>query len=278
MNDIISFNFKSIPENVNANDIFLIFYNKKLFVKKKSNSLELIQFSDIFNFISKLKINTVFHVNKDSGRDYYCIDIGDNVPEYSECGAEFYDLRSIINFFSPAQFKLASTAAQFIYWEKTSKFCGECGALNEFSTSDRARFCPRCNKNYYPVITPAIITAVMKEKKILLAHNKNFAAGIYSLIAGFVEPGESLEECVRREVLEETGILVKEVKYIKSQSWPFPGNIMIGFYASYESGEIKPDGSEITRAAWFDKNSLPPLPAPGSLSRSIIDSVFSDFY
>ena len=123
----------------------------------------------------------------------------------------------------------------------------------------------------YPKISPCIITLIHKDKSILLAHNKNFPVNLYSTIAGFIEAGESAEACLIREVKEEVGIEVHNIKYFQSQSWPFPGQLMLGYFAEYKSGEITPDNDEIDDAQWFEVDNLPNTPPPGvSISGDLI--------
>jgi NAD+ diphosphatase len=164
-------------------------------------------------------------------------------------------------------------------WRKESLFCGSCGTKNtDFVNNDAnippelARVCPACGRMEFSRIAPAVITLITNDEgKILLAHNKKFTPGIYSLIAGFVEAGENLETAVARETHEEIGIEIDNIRYIASQSWPFPHSLMMGFSARYVSGTLKPDGVEIEDAQWFSRDSLPALPGPGSLSRSLIE-------
>jgi NAD+ diphosphatase len=157
-------------------------------------------------------------------------------------------------------------------WRKDSKYCGSCGTKNIDAEAETARLCPACGRMEFPRIAPAIITIIINsEDKILLAHNKKFAPGVYSLVAGFVEAGENLEAAVAREIREETGIEVCGIRYIVSQPWPFPHSLMAGFSARYASGTVKPDGVEIEDAQWFDKDHLPKLPGPGSVSRYLIE-------
>ena len=161
-------------------------------------------------------------------------------------------------------------------WEYNSRFCGSCGAENlEISTHEQTtphRLCPKCGRLEYPRICPAIIVMITDDNdRILLAHNKKFRTGIYSHISGFNEAGESLEETIVREVQEEVSIDIKDIEYVKSQPWPFPNSLMIGYRAKYAGGTIKPDGEEIEDAQWFTKDTLPEIPAQGSLSRWLID-------
>ncbi len=158
-------------------------------------------------------------------------------------------------------------------WRKESLFCGSCGAPNRDADSGIvARQCGACGRLEFPRIAPAVITIITNDKgEAVLAHNKNFTSGFYSLIAGFNEAGENLEETVAREIKEEINIDVKDTRYILSQPWPFPGSLMLGFSASYNGGELKPDGIEIDDARWFSREALPSLPPSASVSRFLID-------
>ena len=162
-------------------------------------------------------------------------------------------------------------AFHFVQWRRDSRFCGTCGSMNTDVENETARKCPVCGRMEFPRISPAIIIVIVNNDEILLAHNRNFITGAYSHIAGFNEPGESLEATVHREIREEINIEVKDVRYLQSQPWPFPNSLMIGFYAKYASGEIRPDGKEIDDAKWFKKTALPTLPTPGSLSYHLIN-------
>ena len=162
-------------------------------------------------------------------------------------------------------------ACHISQWRQISRFCGTCGARNEDVPGDAQRICPVCGRSEFPRICPAIIVAITDDDgRILLAHNKRFRAGIYSHISGFNEAGETLEATVVREVREEVNIEIKDIVYIKSQPWPFPNSLMLGFKARYLSGTLRPDGEEIEDAKWFSRDNLPELPGAGSLSRYII--------
>jgi len=160
----------------------------------------------------------------------------------------------------------------FVLWRKESRYCGSCGSLNrDADTGEVARQCPACGRLEFPRISPAVITIITNNKgEALLAHNKKFASGIYSLIAGFNEAGESLEATVAREIKEEVNIEVTDIRYIRSQPWPFPNSLMLGFTAHYNGGELREDGVEIEDAKWFSRDSLPDLPGNGSVSRYLI--------
>jgi NAD+ diphosphatase len=157
-------------------------------------------------------------------------------------------------------------------WRRDSAYCGSCGTKNTDAPDELARLCPSCGRREYPRISPAVITIIINGKgEALLAHNRKFAGGVYSLIAGFNEAGESLEAAVAREIREEVGLEVRDIRYIASQPWPFPNSLMLGFSARHAGGEIRPDGEEIVDARWFNPAGLPSLPGFGSVSRYLIN-------
>jgi NAD+ diphosphatase len=157
-------------------------------------------------------------------------------------------------------------------WRRESVHCGVCGSPNVDAPDELARLCPVCGRREYPRIAPAIIILITNDRdEALLAHNKKFPDCVYSLIAGFNEAGESLETTAEREVREEVGIEIDDIRYKASQPWPFPNSLMIGFTARYVRGEVRPDGLEIEDARWFRRDALPKLPGPGSVSRYLIN-------
>jgi NAD+ diphosphatase len=185
-------------------------------------------------------------------------------------------VRSVLSMFSVSGGGNANRiirACHIAQWRWSSRFCGTCGAKNDDVPMQAQRICPKCGRTEFPRICPAVLVLITDDRnRILLAHNKRFKTGIYSHISGFNEAGETLEETVVREIREEIDIEVKDIVYIKSQPWPFPSSLMLGFKARYSSGTIKVDGEEIEDAKWFTKNDLPNLPAEGSLSRYLINS------
>jgi NAD+ diphosphatase len=166
---------------------------------------------------------------------------------------------------------IAGQANQLLDWNRSHQFCGKCGRQTEDGQDERAKVCPRCNLTNYPRISPAVIVAVIKGNQILLANNMRFKSGFYSVLAGFVEPGENLEQCVAREIREEVGIFVKNIRYFASQPWPFPNSLMVGFLAEYAGGEIKTDKTEIRKAAWYTADNLPSIPPRITIARQLID-------
>ena len=169
-----------------------------------------------------------------------------------------------------------SRCREFVHWRKGHRFCGACGAPTQFAENDLAILCPSCGMLYYPQLAPAVITMITRHhgKEILLAHNKRFSTPSFSLIAGFVEAGENLEQAVAREIMEETGVTVQNIQYLASQPWPFPNSLMLGFMAEYAGGTPYPKDGELTDIGWYQKDNLPMLPSPGSIARKIIDSYF----
>jgi NAD+ diphosphatase len=158
-------------------------------------------------------------------------------------------------------------------WRRDAAFCGACGTKNIDASDELARLCPSCGRREYPRISPAVITIILHDDgRALLAHNRKFAEGVYSLIAGFNEAGENLEATVAREIREEVGLEVTDIRYIASQPWPFPNSLMLGFTARHVSGEPRPDGVEIEDARWFSPDKLPKLPGNGSVSRYLINN------
>jgi NAD+ diphosphatase len=184
---------------------------------------------------------------------------------------EFRELRSLFELFDYDVFALAGRAIQIVHWFRDHQFCGRCGNTMADHTKEITRHCPSCGLHSYPRLSPAVIMSVIRDGKILLARSPHFPSGMYSTLAGFVEPGETLEEAVHREVFEEVGITVQNIRYIASQPWPFPHSLMVGFTADYIAGEIKIDGEELVEAAWFAPHELPKLPSKISISRLLIE-------
>ncbi|WP_003542655.1 NAD(+) diphosphatase [Desulfotomaculum nigrificans] len=186
-------------------------------------------------------------------------------------GFNFIGMRQLFETIDESLFRVAGQAYEIINWDCTQRFCGRCGTLNEDKKDERAKICPNCGLVSFPRISPAVIVAVIKDNQILLARNKKFTSNYYSVIAGFVEAGETLEECIKREIREEVGIEVKNIKYFGSQPWPFPDSLMMAFTAEYDAGEITVDNHEILEAHWFTADNLPDLPNKKTIARQLID-------
>jgi len=169
----------------------------------------------------------------------------------------------------------AGKCQELTYWDANTRFCGKCGAPLEMHT-DISKKCPQCGKEVWPQLATAIIVLVSKGDEVVLVHAKNFKGNFFGLVAGFVETGETLEEAVAREVKEETNLAIKNIKYYASQPWPYPCGLMIGFYADYESGDIRLQQSELQTGGWFNKDCLPQIPEKLSIARRLIDHWLED--
>ncbi len=199
----------------------------------------------------------------------YAVEVAGGVapPE----GMVFEGLRQVYGRLDEDLFWIAARAVQIVDWDRTHQFCGRCGVPMEPQQTERSKKCPQCGLLHFPRLAPAIIVLIERGEKLLLARSRRFATAMYSVLAGFVEPGESLEEAVVREVKEEVGISIKDIRYFGSQPWPFPHSLMIGFTANYAGGEILIDETEIEAAGWYTVDDLPPLPGKISIARKLID-------
>lgn len=188
-------------------------------------------------------------------------------------GYRFVPIPAYFHAHDDAANALAARMKGFAGWLDATRFCPYCGHPLRLHTSENALECPSCGRLHYPRIEPCIITLVSRGDEILLLRNVRDTAGIYACLAGFVETGETLEQALRREVWEETGLEVQDIRYAGSQGWPFPDQLMVGFYCEYKSGSIRIQESEIADARWFRRDALPPLPRPGSIAWRLINGV-----
>ena len=187
-------------------------------------------------------------------------------------GHEAAGLRQLWGRLDEARFAVAGRAVQVIGWAEAHRYCGRCATPTVRDPAERCLRCPRCELSSYPRISPTIITLVRRGDQALLARSARFPRAFYSTLAGFVEVGESLEQTLHREVREEVGVEVENVRYFGSQPWPFPHSLMIGFFADHAGGEIRIDGQEIADARWFDARELPEVPPRISIARRLIDT------
>lgn len=208
---------------------------------------------------------------KDDSILVYKVD-NSRLAKIEEDGQELVPLRNLIPLLTGKQMREVLIEFQKYKWDFRTRFCGVCGKETIYDNKENCKTCVECDERFYPSLFPAVIVSVIKDNKILLAHNTRFPGDMHSVIAGFVDPGESLEDCVKREVMEEVGLKVKNIKYFGSQNWGFTSSLMIAFTAEYDSGEIKVDEIEIDSADWFDKNNLPEIPPEISIARTLIDS------
>ncbi len=183
-------------------------------------------------------------------------------------------LRKTYTILNEEDYQLAGKGAELLYWDQATRYCGCCGSPTRWMT-DISKRCPECGKEWWPSVSTAIIVRITRETlagpSILLVHAKNFRRPFHGLVAGFLETGESLEQCVEREVREETGLQIKNLRYFASQPWPYPFGLMVGFTAEYDGGDIHLQKEELTQGGWFTRDNLPPIPDKASIARQLID-------
>lgn len=185
-------------------------------------------------------------------------------------GYRWESLRALMRYLDDEMFELASRAIQISGWDRDHRYCGRCGAETRQHPAERAKSCAPCGLDFYPRLSPCVITLVTRGEFCLLANNSQFPSHMYSTLAGFIEAGETVEQCLQREVAEEVGVKIGAIDYFGSQPWPFPGQLMLGFFAEYTEGDIVPDGVEILQADWFRYDQLPQVPPPTSLAGRLI--------
>lgn len=246
---------------------WFVFCGNRLLVTVKDGAASLISVNDLREL--DLKPIRQHYLGTLNGRHCYSAELADDMetPE----GMTFHGLQELWGLLDEDILAVGGHANQILHWDRTNRFCGHCGGHMELETERLVKTCPRCGLTNFPRLSPAVIVAVVKANKLLLARAHRHPPGLYSVIAGFVEPGETLEDCVRREVKEETGIDVKEIRYFGSQPWPLPDSLMIGFMAKYAGGEIAIEKDEIEDAGWFKADNFPPIPPKITIARQLID-------
>lgn len=192
----------------------------------------------------------------------------------SDLNADLVPVRSLLRTNPELVLQTAGKANQLVEWYQQHQYCGKCGEKTSPRSTERALECIPCNRHYFPRINPCVIVLVTRNEEVLLAKSARFNSGFYSCLAGFIEVGETPEQAVEREVFEEVGLKVKNVRYIFSQSWPFPSQLMLGFIAEYESGELVLQADEIAEAAWYELDQLPNTPSAAvSVAGQLIEYV-----
>lgn len=216
--------------------------------------------------------NTVHEIGTLDGHPARAFALSEPVAGGEDGPRMMKDLRASFDVLPFEEYRMAGTASQILTWDLNSRFCPRCG-VRTVQTARIAKRCPQCGQEIYPRISPAIIVLIKRgEDEVLLVHARNFRGTFRGLVAGFLEPGETLEECVRREVMEETGLAIKNIRYFASQPWPYPSGIMVGYTAEYESGIIKLQDEELNTGAFYDRDHLPELPQKLSIARRMIDA------
>ena len=248
----------------NVNNVYwFIFFNNQLLLQKKGET-----YTIPYSINPPVPVKNVLEVSllEDMPACTASVDTPlEETAEYLPMG-----LRASYDYLDPILHKIAGKAYELIYWDQHSRFCPSCGTKTVMQTTI-SKQCPNCKYEIYPVVSPAILVLIREGDAILLVHARNFRGSFYGLVAGFLETGETLEECVRREVMEETGLEINNITYFGNQPWPYPSNLMVGFIADYVSGTIRLQDEELSEGAFFTKDNLPELPRKLSLARKMID-------
>ncbi|HTX60721.1 MAG TPA: NAD(+) diphosphatase [Methanobacterium sp.] len=274
MRDSIYKNYspEDAPKNVEFEPSYwFIFKGEHLLIK--TNGKVSIPFVSSLDDLNLTAIRTLY-MGLLNNKPCYSVEV-EHETEAPE-GMVFSNLISLYDFLDEDIYLIAGKAVQIINWDKNHQFCGRCGSPTITSNYERAKICTICGFKSYTRISPAVITSIIKDGKILMAKH-GYREGRYGLIAGFVEPGETLKEAVIRETQEEVGIKVKNIKYFGSQPWPYPHSMMIAFTAEYKSGKITVDEKEITSAEWFSPDEIPRIPSKMSIAGDLIEWFISNF-
>jgi NAD+ diphosphatase len=256
----------ALPPDLAAASIFFVWRDDRI-LARKGEEPALPTLADV----SLLGIDGKRHyLGRYDGIDCVALSVGADAPEPE--GWEWRGLRSLFQQIPDPLLAVAGRASQIVEWDRTHRYCGRCGTATVDKPDERAKRCPACGYVVYPRVSPAMMVLVTRGRELLLARANRFPNATYSALAGFVEGGESIEDCIHREVREEVGVEVGNLRYFASQSWPFPHSLMIAFNAEYVSGEARPCDDEIADVQWFKPDALPQLPGPVSISRKLIDA------
>lgn len=245
--------------------LWFLLQNKKLLVQDQDQSIALLQGDE--SLLANIKYRPILYIGKLNGQPCLACDI--DSEQTLPANWKALGLRELYGKIQDIEYNIATYTSQLISWLETSRYCSVCG--DPMTTIERSwgKQCPQGHYNAYPPVIPAIIVLIQDGERIFMGHKPGWGKR-YGLIAGFVEPGETLEECVHREIKEETGIEVKDLKYISSQPWPFPSQLMVGFTAQYKDGVFQPHDDELDDARWFTRDTLPELPPPSSVAYLLI--------
>lgn len=244
---------------------WFIFHKDRLLLEKKAGKYKIPYGLKAPLENKENHIHNIATLKEHPCRTFYIDQIYEETDQYIMVG-----LRASYDYIDEQFYKIAGKAHEILHWDKNSQYCPACG-VRTTQTTPICKQCPTCKQEFYPAISTAIIVLIRKKDSILLVRARNFKGTFHGLVAGFLETGETLEECVRREVMEETGLTINNITYFGNQSWPYPSGLMVGFIADYESGEIKLQDEELSAGAFYTKNNLPELPRKLSIARKMID-------
>lgn len=213
-----------------------------------------------------------FLLGRQENIEYYCAELDKNLEPHQHLIQ--LPIKQALSVLPPEQFGFATKACSVIRWDNNHQYCGRCAKRTQHKTPHFERYCPSCHLSFFPRISPSVIVLIHDEERLVMARSPHFAPGVYGLIAGFVEAGESIEEAIHREIYEEVGLSVKNIVYFGSQAWPFPDSLMLAFTAEYTAGELVIDEHEIEHADWYRYDALPGRP---STAISIASKMLDDF-
>lgn len=257
-----------------ATDVYVVIQAGKLLCLSPTN-WEPFGHSEVADLF-ELKDEYLQHLGQLGEAHCYSLSLPTELEVNSPVGAVWLGLRELLGCIGAVYFQLLGRALQMDNWWRTHQFCGTCGAKTEAVAEERATYCNACDDHYYPRISPCVIGLVRRGSQCLLARGSRLPEGMFSTLAGFVEAGETIEQALCREVKEEVSIEITNLRYVGSQPWPFPGQLMLGFIADYAGGEICVDGEEILEARWFDIDNLPNIPPPGTIAGRLIQQHITD--
>ncbi|MFO0593067.1 MAG: NAD(+) diphosphatase [Polyangiaceae bacterium] len=257
-----------LPEPTTGDAFWAPFRKSELLVKSLADKRARLLRTDDVKALG-LAVTHVHHVGTLEGVPCIAAALPDDAPDVEGC--RYGGLRQAYGWLPKSELEAAMTGFQIQYWDSHHRFCPGCGAPIAMKKAERAKRCEPCARDFYPPVVPAVIVRVRRGDALLMTRAPHFPSKMYGLVAGFLEPGETLEQCVAREIREETGLVVRDVRYFGSQPWPFPHQVMVGFTAEYESGDIVVDKTELEEAAWFTREAMPQLPPPFSIARALID-------
>jgi NAD+ diphosphatase len=259
------------PESVDAPALWFVFQGAQVLVRREESAVHF----PVVHDVGELGVETVRtqYLGRFAGQHCFSCEVAAEAPAPEPFA--WAGLRSLFGAISDPLFGLVGRAVQIMDWDRAHQYCGRCGTPTVIKPGERARQCPSCGQTHYPRIAPAVMALVRRGDELLLARSPHFPPGMHSALAGFVEPGESLEQCLHREVKEEVGVEVDNLRYFASQPWPFPHSLMIAFTCDYVSGEIAPEPGEIEAAGWFGLDRLPVLPNRISVARRLIDATIA---
>lgn len=246
------------PERRSGTELWFAFRRRELLIREGRGVAALEDIGAL-----GLEIRSQHYLGRFEGQHAFVAEVGDECP--APPGFRFRELFGLYGRLPDSLQNLAGRAVQILEWDRTHRYCGACGRETVVASAERARVCPDCGLHFFPRVAPSMIVAVERDHELLLARSPRFPPGIFSILAGFVEPGESVEDTIHREVYEEAGVQVTDLRYFGSQPWPHPHSLMLGYQARYAGGEIRVDGAEIEAADWYAADAMPRV-FPGRFS------------